>query len=84
MYLTPAEPTFLFYSIILTNSIVEYMSQAKPRRESTPKLVQRFPLHAALQVTAPWNSRCNVALNGVYKPRRCQKKARLGGAGCIT
>ena len=47
MYLTPSEPTFLFYSIILTNQIVEYMSQAKPRRESNPKLVQCFSLHAA-------------------------------------
>ena len=47
MYLTPAEPTFLFYSIVLTNPIVENMSQAKPRRESNPKLVQRFPLHCA-------------------------------------
>ena len=53
MYPTPAEPTFLFYSIILTSPIVENMSQAKPRRESNPKLVQRFPLYAELQATTP-------------------------------
>ena len=29
------------------------MSQAKLRRESNPKLVQRFPLLAAFQATAP-------------------------------
>ena len=44
---TPAELTFLLFSIIFTNLIVEYMSQAKLRRESNPKLVQNFPLHAA-------------------------------------
>ena len=27
------------------------MSQANPRRESNPMLVQRFPMHNALQVT---------------------------------
>ena len=42
MYPTPAEPTILFYSIILTNPIVENMSQAKLPRESNPKLVQHF------------------------------------------
>ena len=52
MYLTPAELTFLFYSIILTNPTVENMSPAKPRRESNPKLEQRLPLYAAHQATA--------------------------------
>ena len=51
MYLTPAEATFILY-IILTNPIVQYMSQAKPRRESNPKPVQRFPLYASLQAAA--------------------------------
>ena len=41
------------YFIIFTNPIAEYMSQAKPQRELNPKLVQRFPLHTAVQVTAP-------------------------------
>ena len=76
MYPTPAEPTFLLYSIILTNPIVESMSQAKPRRESNPKLVQRFHLYAA-QATAPWNNRCKLAQIGVNKPPLCQKKARF-------
>ena len=49
MYLTPGEPTILIYFIILTNSSVENISQAKPRRESNPKLVQRFPLYVPLQ-----------------------------------
>ena len=53
MYLTPAEPTFLFFSIILTNPIVQYMSHAKPRRESNPNLGTSFPLYSALQVSAP-------------------------------
>ena len=77
MYLTPTELAFLFYSIILTNPIVAYMSQAKLRRESNPKLGQRFPLLVAIQVPAPLNSRCNVAQNDVYKPALCQKKARF-------
>ena len=77
MYVTPADRTDLFHSIILTNPIVEYMSHAKPRRESYPKLVLRFPFRALLQVTAPLNCCCNVAQNGVYKPALCQKKARF-------
>ena len=38
MFLTPAEPPNLFNSIILTNPIVVYISQAKPRREPNPKV----------------------------------------------
>ena len=48
MYLTPAELPFLFYSIILTNPIVDYMSKAKPRREANSKLVKHYPLNPAL------------------------------------
>ena len=40
--------TFLFYLPVFTNPIVNHMSQAKPRRESNLKLVQRFPMYAAL------------------------------------
>ena len=77
MYPTPAELTILLYSIILTNSNVENMSQAKPRRESNPKLVQHFPLNAATQATTSSNSRCNIAQIGVYKPTLCQKKSKV-------
>ena len=49
----------LFYSTVFTNPIVNPRSheseskppkrnEPKPRRESNPKLVQRFPLYAAL------------------------------------
>ena len=77
MYPTPAEPTILVYSIILTHPIVENMSPAKPQQDSNPKLVQRFPLYASPQATAPSNSRCDLAQNGVYKPTLSQKKARF-------
>ena len=38
------------------------------KREPHPKQVQRFPPQAAPLVTAPQESRCNVANNGAYKP----------------
>ena len=62
MYPTPAEPTILVYSIILTSPIVENMPQANSRREANPKLVQRFPLYATPQATAPTISRCDLQL----------------------
>ena len=34
--------TFLFYLPVFTNSIVNHMSQAKPRRKANSKLVRRF------------------------------------------
>ena len=77
MLLTSTEPTFLFCSIILTNSIAEYKSQAKPRRESNPNLVQHFFFDAALQATAPHNSRTTLAQNGVYIPTLFQKSKVL-------
>ena len=84
MYLTPAEPTFLFYSIILTNPIVEYMSQAKPRRESNPKLVQHFPLHAR---SKPLRHIAGVAVGhkmAFINPRFVRKKQGSAGVGYIT
>ena len=74
MYLTP---TFLFYSIILTDPIFKCIPKAKPLRESNPKLVQLFLFHAPLHATTPLNSRCNLAQNGVYKPTLCLKKAKI-------
>ena len=55
IFITSAEPTILFYSIILTKLIVENLSLEKLRRESNPKLLQRFFRHAAIQSTAPQN-----------------------------
>ena len=78
MYLTPAEPAFLLFSIILTNPVVDSMSQAKPRRQSNPKLVQRLPLHAVLLSTAPWNSRCiHTHKLAFINPRFVRKKTRF-------
>ena len=68
---------FLVYSIVWTNPIDDYMSQAKPQRESNPKLVQRFSHNAALYVTELYNTRCKLGRNGVYEPMLCQKKARF-------
>ena len=65
MYLTPAEPPLLFvcdknpiveFIIVYANPIVADMSQAKPRRQSNPKLVERFFRYTALQDTAPYKT----------------------------
>ena len=65
------------------NPIVDHMSQAKPRRESNPKPVQRFSLHASFQVTELQKSRGNLANNGVHEPTLCQKKKGSAGVGYI-
>ena len=42
MYPTQQNLTFLFYLPVFTNPIANHMSHAKSRRESNPKLMQRF------------------------------------------
>ena len=82
MYPAPAELTFLLYTIILTNPIVENVSQAKLRRESNSKLVQRFPPYAALlrhgTVVA------NLQKLAFINPRFVRKKQGSAGAGYIS
>ena len=69
MYPTPAELTFLFYSVILTNPIVENMSQVKPLR---PKLLRHETVVAILHKMAFINQRF------------VRKKQGSAGAGYIT
>ena len=81
---TPAEPTSLFYSTILTNQIVENLSLAKPRRESNSKFVQcsLFKLRSKLL-----RQRTVVSVlhkMAVINPRFVRKKQGSAGADYIT
>ena len=81
---TPAELTYLLYSIIFTNPIVESISQAKPRRESNPKLVQRFLRHAAPKSPGYRKAVAIWQIMAFMNPRFVRKMCGSAGVGYIT
>ena len=62
------------------------MSQAKPRRESNPKLVQRFPLYAApLAIAVPHRTVvANLHKMAFINPRFVRKKQGFAGAKNVS